>query len=139
MRQDCDLAKLVSPLCILYPCQIRHLGFLGHHIFLILSLEASSKRNHEMIGRFLRKMVVSRIAAGILTKRFFRIEPGGQMIWWKIDVLSCDHCTAPVHWSILETIEAVYWSNGLLWSIAAFIHVDVFLGTIALLVGLLVA
>ena len=34
-----------------------------------------------MMGRVLRKMVVSRIAAGIFTKRFFRIDPGGQSMF----------------------------------------------------------
>ena len=34
-----------------------------------------------MTGRVLRKMVVSRIAAGIFTRRFFKIEPGGQSMF----------------------------------------------------------
>ena len=34
-----------------------------------------------MTGRVLRKTVVRRIAAGIFTRRFFRIEPGDQNMW----------------------------------------------------------
>ena len=34
-----------------------------------------------MTGRVLRKTVVSIIAAGIFTRRFFRMEPEGETMW----------------------------------------------------------
>ena len=45
------------------------------YILLRFYFEFHDIMNHDMTGRALRKMVVSRIAAGIFTRRFFKIEP----------------------------------------------------------------
>ena len=45
------------------------------YILLRFYFEFHDIMNHDMTGRALRKMVVRRIAAGIFTRRFFKIEP----------------------------------------------------------------
>ena len=45
------------------------------YILLRFYFEFHDIMNHDMTGRVLRKMVVRRIAAGIFTRRFFKIEP----------------------------------------------------------------
>ena len=59
----------------MYSCQIKH-KFRTPYIFEAL-IAGYIIEIHEMMGRVLRKTVVSRIAAGIFTRRFFRMEPGG--------------------------------------------------------------